>query len=57
MMKDLQKQQSDQQQKLGQLLTGSCAAIAVGQILTPAITQSVSQYYIDKNPSQPPSGF
>ncbi|MBO0351186.1 hypothetical protein J0895_19330 [Phormidium pseudopriestleyi FRX01] len=51
----IQKKQSDQQQKLGQLLTGSCAAIAVGQILTPAITLSVSQYYIDKDPSQPPS--
>ncbi|MGL4498078.1 MAG: hypothetical protein ACRCU2_03365, partial [Planktothrix sp.] len=49
----IQKQQSDQQQKLGQLLTGSCAAIAVGQILTPAITLSVSQY-IDKDPSQDP---
>lgn len=50
----IQKQQSDQQQKLGQLLTGSCAAIAVGQILTPAITHSVSQY-IEKDPSQPHS--
>ncbi|MGL4499338.1 MAG: hypothetical protein ACRCU2_09800, partial [Planktothrix sp.] len=50
----IQKQQSDQQQKLGQLLTGSCAAIAVGQILNEAITVSLSQY-IDKAPSQPPS--
>ena len=51
----IQKQQSDQQQKLGQLLTGSCAAIAVGQILNPAITVSVSQYYIDKDPAELPS--
>ena len=51
----IQKQQSEQQQKLGQLLTGSCAAIALGQILTPAITTSISQNYIDKDPSQPPS--
>lgn len=51
----IQQQQSDQQQKLGQLLTGSCAAIAIGQILTPAITTSVSYYWIDKDSSQPPS--
>lgn len=51
----LQKQQSDQQQKLGQLLTGSCAAIAIGQILSPAITASISHYYIDKNQPQSPS--
>lgn len=51
----IQKQQSDQQQKLGQLLTGSCAAIALGQILNPAITNSISENYIDKDPSQPPS--
>jgi hypothetical protein len=51
----LQTQQSLQQQKLGQLLTGSCAAIAIGQILSPAITASVSHYYIDKNQPQSPS--
>jgi len=52
---ELQTKQSLQQQKLGQLLTGSCAAIAIGQILSPAITASVSHYYIDKNQPQPPS--
>ncbi|EDZ92264.1 hypothetical protein AmaxDRAFT_5003 [Limnospira maxima CS-328] len=51
----IQKQQSDQQQKLGQLLTGSCATIAIGQILSPAITATVSQNHIDKDPNQPPS--
>ncbi len=48
----LQTQQSVQQQKLGQLLTGSCAAIAIGQIVNPAITASVSQNYIDKDQPQ-----
>ncbi len=48
----LQTQQSVQQQKLGQLLTGSCAAIAIGQILNPAITATVSQNYIDKDQPQ-----
>ncbi len=51
----IQKQQSDQQQQLGQLLTGSCAAIAIGQILAPAITTSISQNYIDKDNSAQPS--
>lgn len=48
----LQTQQSQRQVKLGQLLTGSCAAIAIGQILTPAITVSVSENYIDKEQPQ-----
>lgn len=51
----IQKQQSEQQQKLGQLLTGSCAAIAIGQILAPAITTSLSQNYIDKHHPETPS--
>ena len=51
----LQTQQSVQQQKLGQLLTGCGAAIAIGQILSPAITTSVSHYYVDKNQPQSPS--
>lgn len=43
------------QAKLGQLLTGSCAAIAIGQILAPAITTSISQNYIDKDNLAQPS--
>jgi hypothetical protein len=43
------------QTQLGQLLTGSCAAIAIGQILAPVITATISQKIIDKNNSAQPS--
>ena len=42
----------ERQAKLGQLLTGSCAAIAIGQILNTPITLTVSKY-LDKNSTQP----
>ncbi|CAD5946132.1 hypothetical protein [Planktothrix agardhii] len=42
----------ERQAKLGQLLTGSCAAIAIGQILNTPITLTVSKL-LDKNSTQP----
>ena len=47
----LQKQQNQRQAKLGQLLTGASAAIAIGQILYEPIKTTVSQR-IDRNPNQ-----
>ena len=42
----------ERQAKLGQLLTGSCAAIAIGQILNTPITLTVSKL-LDENSTQP----
>lgn len=47
----IQKQQGQRQAKLGQLLTGSCAAIAIGQILYEPIKTTVSQG-IDRGQNQ-----
>ncbi|HEY9652219.1 MAG TPA: hypothetical protein V6C95_16270, partial [Coleofasciculaceae cyanobacterium] len=47
-----QNQRSEQQAQLGQILAGVGAAIGVGQIITPPITATVSQY-LDKGKTQP----
>lgn len=47
----LQKQQNQRQAKLGQLLTGASAAIAIGQILYEPIKTTVSQR-IDRGQNQ-----
>jgi hypothetical protein len=47
-----QNQRSEQQAQLGQILAGVGAAIGVGQIITPPITATVSQYF-DKGKTQP----
>ncbi len=47
-----QNQRSQQEAQLGQILAGVGAAIGVGQIITPPITATVSQY-LDKGKTQP----